>query len=283
LIFNINFRRRSHHVLTASATGCGQPATCSDDGSGYLSSTVCGTSRNFHGSLAERMACLAAAPSTSCQEVRPLEELRRFAEAAARDDGRRRAEANLAVLILTGSDDTSGVAPTSITQTLENAGVDLATIVLAAVGLADCPGTTMPMAPRLATAIEALNGSYIAPCSPSWITQVVNLLAYPHRTPSFTCIGPLRDVDPMHPGLQPLIRVLDASTSEGGVSHSGELASCGISAPPCWTWEPSHLCPMAQGLFNVVRPLDFCPGLSRTVVDFATCANPADPACAVSP
>jgi hypothetical protein len=217
---------------------------------------------------------------TTCREARPLEQLRRFAETAASESDFLRPDAYLAVLILAGTDDASGLAPTAAVEALRAARPDPSKILFTVVGPGDCSGAGVLTAPRLAAAVKEAGGEYFAQCSPSWRPQLLNLLAFSKPIVRPFCLGPLRDVDPAQPGLQPLLGATDESTSEDGSSRSGDISACATSAPPCWTWEPAPHCPAPQGLFTVVRPKEFCPGWTRTVVDFLTCAVPDDPACA---
>jgi len=274
----------SLHVLASSATGCGQPSPCSDDGTGYLSSTVCGSARNFQGSLADGFGCLAAAPLTTCADARPLEQLYRFAALPVlRNAGFLRDGAAFAVLILAASDDASEVMTDAIIRALADVRPYFGLDAVVAIGPGNCSGEAMATAPRLAAAMDQLDGRYIAQCSPSWMTDALASLSLPRRTGTVSCLGPLRDADPARPGLQPLVRVFDTSTSQDDTSRSGELSSCADSPPPCWNWEVLPVCPSPQGLFSVTRPKGFCPRLVRTVVDFATCASPDDPDCAANP
>ena len=208
-----------------------------------------GIRTNLRGSLADALQAVGDVGVTGCVRAQPLEAMRIALDHDPHDAGFRRAGAGLAVIIIAAQDDASPGSPADYAAFL---GPEAAAFVIA------------PEAPRL-RAFQSM--FYIR----GWFELIDGLgslglvfEAYQSFTPlndvvaSPCALGPLLDIDPGTPGVQPECSVHD---------NVQVIPRCGDTVQfPCWRAFVDPGCGYADNLHFEVMRGDFDPPDNNVVV-----------------
>lgn len=194
---------------------------------------------NVAGTVGDALASLGDVGTAGCVHARPLEAMRIALDHDPHDGGFRRADAQLAVIIIAASDDDSprslddyaaflhGLQPNVAVQLAGPASGRLA-------AFAERFPQRSYVWPLATLAQGELLGQALADLTPGW--------RVPTGSPCFD--GPLADLDEATPGVQP-----DCTVSEYITGREARLlAACGAGARPCWRIVDDGQCIAAQHL-----------------------------------
>jgi hypothetical protein len=275
----------------ASSRGaeCGLPSPIQ-----YLRSETCRQVTNFAGTLDSAFSCLGDFGESGCAPAQPFAAIERtLSQPLPGWEGFLRPTAQLAIVVLTASEDASGpaAAPDPVSRTvdfLRGLKVDPASqILVSMIGPADCTATADPgvVPPRLLAFAESFgaNALYYPVCADHFgpaLATVVQRLDVLIKPP---CFERVRDIDPATPGLQPECVVTDTVAQPDGSSTTTLLPSCDQSSPPCWSLR-SGAGSIGCGdklVVSVDHGSSYCPdNVVRTRFECVGCLDPNDPACA---
>jgi hypothetical protein len=262
----------------------------------FMRSEWCGSMPNFSSGFADLIACLADFGTADCGPAQPLSAAVQAVTGSPRPgwEGFLRPNAYLMILLVVATDDASGdpnlpTAVSDLVSRLKELKADPSQILVSVVGPADCATGDVP-GPRLIELVTAFgaNGLYAGLCGGDPLPAALQRLLSP---PSFDrlqppCLGNVRDIDLVTPGLQAECAVEHHSIGPDGSLANTPLPSCDQGAPPCWRLGPRVVCGgVGPGwIAEIVEPADWCfEGASNFTIECLGCADANDPACAVQP
>ena len=276
----------------------------------FLSAEFCGADQNASGALDDTFACLGSFGAQGCGTPQPLEAARRAlggdpsGGALFGQTPFLKPASQLLIVFVTAQDDASmengALVPVEDYLTFFAGLTDAPgdnRLLISVIGPEGCPASgpvaaaPTPRLDALAGAVGA-NGVSTSICDGNLATALADVAE--HLGVLFTppCLDGIRDTDPVQPGVQPDCTVEDTVIQSDGSQTTTTLSFCDpvTPVPPCLLFlaadAPSNRCsPQGQALV-VVRPpvaAGACgPYSARDRVTCATCADPADPACAGS-
>lgn len=209
---------------------------------------VRGETINASGRIEDVLPALGDVGAAGCVRARPLDAMRIALDHDPHDGGFRRADARLAVIILSADDDDSASPVADYVDFLKRQQPNVAVMVAGGRPLADDCGEQATDRLYAFSQQFPQRGGFSSICylpSGGFLGQA---LAY--LTPGFgPIIGmpcfevPLADVDPTAPGVQP-----DCSVSERIGVQERLMAACGTGELPCWRIVEDSQCGAGQHL-----------------------------------
>ncbi len=270
----------------------------------FLTVDYCGVDQNSSGSLADAFACLGNFGAGGCGTSQPLEAARRTLGVDP-DGGALTGRASfvsrgarLLIVFVTARDDAStqdgALVPVGRYVGFFESLTGSPDVFLSVIGPEGCPSGASVAAtatPRLDDAVQAFGRFGVSQpiCDPTLTGAFAAAVSEASVFLTPPCLGPIKDIDPTRPGLQPDCLIDDDIEEADHSRREIAMPVCGPAAPvgPCLSFSSPGasygFCPPGSWTISIVPgpdPVASCGPLSQTVrVSCVTCADPADPAC----
>lgn len=249
---HIGFVRASRCAPQTRARDCGIAESES-----FLRHEGCGTISNFSGSFADTFACLADFGTDACAPAQPFQALRDVLAQPPPPgwQGFLRPDAYLMIVVIAGRDDASNARVADLVAFIRALKGDPASQILVSLIGPGGECTTEGQPPRLVELVQQFggNGNSLGLCHDP--TGALGQLRGGDIDIQPPCIGPVLDVDPSTPGLQPECTVEDTVLAPDTLKRTTLLPACDVAPPPCW-----QLLERLDGCtgVHIVRAADWC-------------------------